>query len=207
MAAPKSRAFTLIELLVVITIMSILAAMLLPALRGVKAKALEADCQNGLKQLGAATYQYLSTYGGMFPISSNYAGNQSTLLGALTEYLDTNAPVWFCKRYLTSESVDPVASMATNGIGYFYWAYAQDTNTAAISPLDMNARNNGWSYMKYTTNTGSMVIFSDRFQDMNKGGTKDVQYHYGIDTDVALTEKGTHALVAGGAVKKVAPTK
>jgi len=66
---PRSAGFTLIELLVVISIVALLIAMLLPALKKAKETARRAQCLSNLRQILNGLHVYASESDGRFPPS------------------------------------------------------------------------------------------------------------------------------------------
>jgi prepilin-type N-terminal cleavage/methylation domain-containing protein/prepilin-type processing-associated H-X9-DG protein len=63
----KQKGFTLIELLVVIAIISILMAIMLPALQRVKEQAKEMGCRANLREFGIAHAMYIDDFDGRYP--------------------------------------------------------------------------------------------------------------------------------------------
>jgi prepilin-type N-terminal cleavage/methylation domain-containing protein len=73
----QHRAFTLVELLVVITVVSIMAALLLPALAVAQRKAGRANCLSNLKQIGVGFRLFGNDNSDKFPWAVSVVGGGS----------------------------------------------------------------------------------------------------------------------------------
>ena len=63
----RHKGFTIVELLVVITIISVLIAMLLPAISAAKVETLKVTCAGNMRQMGLALVNYSTNFKGRIP--------------------------------------------------------------------------------------------------------------------------------------------
>lgn len=98
----RRAGFTLIELLVVVAIISILAAMLLPALARAREAARRASCSNNLRQLGLAFKMYAGESSGDYPPLHSFTGPNCDIKNTRTMMFDGKA---IYPEYLTESRV------------------------------------------------------------------------------------------------------
>src|SRR5882724_9049040 len=90
-ARSRSLAFTLVELLVVLAMITILAALLLPALAGARAKAKAITCLNNVRQLGLATQIYTDEFSERLPYNLGEADIRAAV--AQNQFLNWNSSI------------------------------------------------------------------------------------------------------------------
>ncbi len=94
---PAAKAFTLIELMIVVTIISILAAMLLPALKQAKAMAWTSACANNMKQHSFSVVSFADEHDDYLPClqsSIKVAEYVNVLFPSVDQTTGLNYPWW-----------------------------------------------------------------------------------------------------------------
>src|SRR5947209_5881792 len=118
----SKRAFTLIELLVVIAIISVLIALLLPAVQAARETARRIQCANNLKQIGLALHNYISAVGVLPPgrFNSHIAGHGNCwgTYSQLLPYLEQTA-IYNSFNFSLPPDTDTLAVSNTTGFESF----------------------------------------------------------------------------------------
>lgn len=94
----RLQGFTLIELAVVISIIALLIAILLPALRAARLTAQAAVCLSNQRQVGLALQMYAEDYDEHFPLWYDFVANRAwaEVLAGNGTYLPVANDVFFC---------------------------------------------------------------------------------------------------------------
>jgi prepilin-type N-terminal cleavage/methylation domain-containing protein/prepilin-type processing-associated H-X9-DG protein len=175
--------FTLIELLVVIAIMSILMAILVPALHKVRFHANETACLSNLRQVNLALIAYANEDSRTrYPLEPTEHNPHPGLLSKLGAYRDgALLEAFYCPqaRYLeqnandpnggtpagsTDSVIDTPANRELGNITYIYWSFRTNKpgvaggtwrDTAQFLPrqLTLNGIETHWDWLGKTNNT------------------------------------------------------
>ena len=127
--------FTLIELLVVITIVSLLAALLIPAIGMVRRSARNTQCANNLRMLTIATHTYCTDNEGILPYRDTLTG--VNWYDRINEYVDDT----YKDSNRTAFSCPFAASEVTNLLGQQWWGasyyqYSMNQSLLAYHPSE-----------------------------------------------------------------------
>lgn len=112
-ARPRS-AFTLIETLVVIAVISLLVAIMLPALGSARAAGKGTVCLSGLRSIGQAVTLYCDDHKGYFPLSSHSASSLLAPDAWLTTLQEYGVSPTFRRCPLDPLKTERLTSYATN---------------------------------------------------------------------------------------------
>lgn len=189
---PKWNAFTLVELLVVISIITILAAMLLPALKNAREAGKRAVCIGNLKQLGMAAIMYVDDYGGWLPPFHDDNSNSAYLRngggeekGFLRIYTYVNnRKIFYCPNIPEGY----VGIVWSNGAISYNWLSGPNT---AIPPNGYSSETTPYQ----TTNQGQKTADTPLMADM-----VDLSFE-GPTCHVAVNPEGGNILYVDGHVK------
>jgi prepilin-type N-terminal cleavage/methylation domain-containing protein/prepilin-type processing-associated H-X9-DG protein len=149
----RNPAFTLVELLVVLAVITILAALLLPALAAARAKARAITCLNNVRQLGLAAQIYTDEFGERLPY--NLGESEIRAAVAQNHYLNWNSSImdW---EVVNSDNTN-IALVTLGGIGPYTGRNAKIykcPNDNYVSDIQATA---GWSSRVRSISMNAMV--------------------------------------------------
>lgn len=195
----ERRFFTLIELLVVIAIIAILAAMLLPALRHARDKAISVNCLGNLKQTGSLVLMYGDDNKQNMPTGAYFAADtvnyKQTVSGwpSVRYYFwnqimtdSSKVPKCFaCPRSRSSMSGGKYLSSSPEKYDPYYW-----TN---YKYLGLKVAHIGSAYFKYSTmkkSSESGMMFDGGFDGGGVGANR-------VNSTAQLTGENVYQYIPG----------
>ena len=181
-----SKGFTMIELLMVMTIISILTAVLLPAIQQAKESSKRAQCGSNLRQIGLAIQMYCNDHQNMFPYAltmdfDDWLYRPVTVQSAVGIYLQdvlipviggaqgNNSKVYICKGTKMQWILDEGPNRNDYRYNYFYangWSKNQSGRALDSLPRPYEAvlvYDKVWSNWdpKYFPHKGIEAVYAD----------------------------------------------
>jgi type II secretory pathway pseudopilin PulG len=142
----RKTAFTLVELMAVVAMVTILAALLLPALSSAKRRAQETNCRGNLRQLTLASYMYAADSGSH--ASYNHP-NRPDILWMGSDYYSKVGKIFICP---TAPAPSPVPPHDVWGAADHAWVWGdgRSVNDIVTNPVPGSYALNGWLYDRAT---------------------------------------------------------
>ncbi len=206
----RNAGFTLIELLVVISIIAILAAMLLPAIRLVKKTAQSTVCKSNLRQMGMANNAYANDHEGVMVPAMYFdsSGNPNW-----------NTDQWYQNstylEYLCDDGQDHgLSSTLARGLAC-PTVQAVKSNTWILVNYGINSQSlsGGWSPNSFSAarlgkNTGNVMMFADGLDWLlYSGDTYQPQYEGVFQSGGMVAyrhgQQSTNTVLIGGSVLSI----
>jgi prepilin-type N-terminal cleavage/methylation domain-containing protein/prepilin-type processing-associated H-X9-DG protein len=136
---PRQKGFTLIELLVVISIISLLVAIMLPALGSAREVARSSKCMNNLRQFGFMPHLYMNDFKDWMPSSHLYQADaiQNWYYYTVENYV-TAKQAYYCPTSTTPniETPNPHATI-DYGLNYYTFGWRPPTTPYPASWLSV----------------------------------------------------------------------
>ncbi len=169
------RGFTLIELLVVIAIISVLIALLLPAVQAAREGARRASCQNNLKQIGLAMHNYQSI-NDVFPIGYVAWANADT---------NVTSPGWGWASAVLPQMEQQVLYSATN------------LALPIENPSNLTSRTTTLGVLVCPTDrfTGRFAVTDANNQPIADAETNSYAGNFGRDVNISKSPEGGNGLL------------
>ncbi len=210
MARQRIRAFTLVELLVVIGIISILIAMLLPALNAARAAAQATACASNMRQIALAARMYANENGGRVPYAIDFDSNPyRTFFSLLTpqlhvpfnldyqiNHIGSNSP-WLEQSVFVCPSDDSTVTASGplyhegGRCSYAVNGYVTDLYSPADKSIFGNGNNRGTLRLSQIRLPTTTILLMEAHGNNNKygyGGTYTVK-RYGVGSTYAYTRQ------------------
>jgi prepilin-type N-terminal cleavage/methylation domain-containing protein len=198
----RNRGFTLIELLVVISIISILAAMLMPVFAQAKATAKQIACMVQMKQIGMALFIYLGDYDDNWPPFCSpsdlgppfapqqpwfgYDNNNAPLVSGFYGQVDEKAinPPRFgaIDPYLKSQGIKRCPSMPADWQSSYALNWFSPNNPSAYYATNPLAQGNEYG-------PSSKTVRKEPDQSLSGTGANDVEVQFPAETLILWEHK------------------
>ncbi len=156
----NNNAFTLVELLIVMGIISLLVAIVMPALGRARDQAKLVICKSNQKNLVVGCRMYADDNNSSFPIDKQLHNSHTILINNLSNgsYIDC-AEVYYCPSEKEDDLIFSKTNFINGDIGYFYYSFSDRPTLSYLSSFFLFTIK--WPRKLKDSSDNQMWLFSD----------------------------------------------